>query len=143
MVPALPPARHRHPGEPGLSTPHRLPLVSGGHTRWLAEVLAALDIPRAAFVGTSLGRRTFGWLPKALLCSAQGEAGRRKLFHLVTGWSGITPEIEEYQLFVNRHFRPRQDRITVATDEELARLRVPVLAFLRAVTATSAPADLG
>ncbi|MGW0518687.1 alpha/beta fold hydrolase [Crossiella sp. NPDC003009] len=204
------------PGEPGLSTAHRLPLVSGGHTRWLAEVLAALGIPSAAFVGTSLGgrialdhaihhpeqverlallcpsgigRRTFGWLPKALLYSLQGEAGRRKLFHLVTGWPGITQETEEYQLFVNRHFRPRQDRITVATDEELATLRmpvlvavgardvlldsaqtrqrlaehapqatmyllpdaghyvpierVPVLAFLRAVTASSAPADLG
>ena len=45
-------------GEPGLSAPSRPPLASDRHARWLDDVLDALSVPRAAFVGISLG----GWL---------------------------------------------------------------------------------
>ncbi|MGQ0778777.1 MAG: alpha/beta fold hydrolase [Pseudonocardiales bacterium] len=45
-------------GEPGLSAPSRPPLASDAHARWLDEVLAALAVEHAAFVGVSLG----GWL---------------------------------------------------------------------------------
>ncbi|GAA2840575.1 alpha/beta fold hydrolase [Crossiella cryophila] len=142
------------PGEPGLSNPDRMPMTSGAHVRWLSEVLGALGVRRAPFVATSLsgqialdqavhrpeqverlalvcpsgiGRQTFGWLPKALLYGLQGEAGRRKLFRLIMGTSTLPAEMEEYLLFVNRHFRPRRDKIRVATDEELAGLDLPMM----------------
>lgn len=45
-------------GEPGLSAPTRPPLKSNAHVLWLTDVLDALGVERAAFVGTSLG----GWI---------------------------------------------------------------------------------
>jgi pimeloyl-ACP methyl ester carboxylesterase len=76
-------------GEAGLSAEVRLPLDTEAHARWLDDVLDGLEVPRAAFVGTSLG----GWFaldyatrrPKrvgtlALLCPAG--IGRQKNFLL-------------------------------------------------------------
>ena len=45
-------------GEPGLSAPSRPPLDSDAYALWLDDVMDALDLPRAALVGASLG----GWL---------------------------------------------------------------------------------
>ncbi|MFJ3220163.1 alpha/beta fold hydrolase [Kitasatospora sp. NPDC086801] len=42
-------------GEPGLSAPVRPALHSDAHALWLDDVLDALRVERAAFVGTSLG----------------------------------------------------------------------------------------
>jgi pimeloyl-ACP methyl ester carboxylesterase len=73
-------------GEPGLSAPSRPPLASEAHSVWLDEILRALSVDRAAFVGVSLG----GWLALdyatrrparvekvAVLCP--GGVGRQKL----------------------------------------------------------------
>jgi len=45
-------------GHPGLSAPARPPYDTPAHAEWLADVLDALGVQRAAFVGISLG----GWL---------------------------------------------------------------------------------
>ncbi len=45
-------------GEPGLSAPERPPLDSDAYARWLDDVLDALELPKAALAGVSLG----GWL---------------------------------------------------------------------------------
>ena len=45
-------------GEPGLSAPSRPDLAGEAHALWLDDVLSALGLSRAAFVGTSLG----GWM---------------------------------------------------------------------------------
>ncbi|MEU8263777.1 alpha/beta fold hydrolase [Micromonospora sp. NPDC048999] len=45
-------------GEPGLSAPSRPALNSDAYALWLDDVLDALNVGRAAFMGTSLG----GWL---------------------------------------------------------------------------------
>lgn len=45
-------------GEPGFSSPERPTLASGAYDEWLADVMAGLELERAAFVGISLG----GWL---------------------------------------------------------------------------------
>jgi len=45
-------------GEPGLSGPSRPPLASDAYALWLDDVMQALSITRASFVGVSLG----GWL---------------------------------------------------------------------------------
>ncbi len=42
-------------GEPGFSAPSRPPLASDRHACWLDDVLRALAVERAAFVGASLG----------------------------------------------------------------------------------------
>lgn len=44
-------------GEPGLSAPSRPQLGSDAHAQWLDEVMDALELPSAGFVGISLG----GW----------------------------------------------------------------------------------
>ncbi|MFC4534663.1 alpha/beta fold hydrolase [Sphaerisporangium dianthi] len=84
-------------GEPGLSAPSRPPLASGAHVAWLAEVMDALAVPRASFVGISLG----GWLAlqfashhpdrvdrMALLCP--GGIGRQKVGALLL-WLLLRP----------------------------------------------------
>jgi len=45
------------PGEPGRTVEARPPLGSAAYSDWLDDVLDALDLPRAAFLGGSLG----GW----------------------------------------------------------------------------------
>jgi pimeloyl-ACP methyl ester carboxylesterase len=45
-------------GDAGFSAPSRPPLDSDAHALWLDDVLAAIGVTRAAFVGLSLG----GWL---------------------------------------------------------------------------------
>ena len=65
------------PGEPGLSSEHRLKLSSDAPATWLASTLDALGIARSAFVGMSLG----GWYA---LSFAIAQPGR------VTALSGIS-----------------------------------------------------
>jgi pimeloyl-ACP methyl ester carboxylesterase len=45
-------------GEPGLSAPSRPPLYSDAYALWLDDVMSALRLDQASFVGVSLG----GWL---------------------------------------------------------------------------------
>jgi pimeloyl-ACP methyl ester carboxylesterase len=45
-------------GEPGFTTDNRPALASGAYAEWLDDVLAGLGLPRASFVGLSLG----GWI---------------------------------------------------------------------------------
>jgi excisionase family DNA binding protein len=122
-------------GEPGLSAPVRPDLDSDAHALWLDDVLAGLELPRAAFVGTSLG----GWLaldyacrrPKAvqglaLMCPAGigqqknfilkalpllllGSWGRRKMWELVLG-----PKLEVLPKAM-QDFAPLMDSIGKAT----------------------------
>jgi len=73
-------------GEPGLSAPSRPPLHSDAYALWLDDVMSALGLSRASFVGVSLG----GWLAldyatrrparvdrMALICP--GGVGRQKI----------------------------------------------------------------
>jgi pimeloyl-ACP methyl ester carboxylesterase len=59
------------PGEPGRTVEARPPLGSPAYAEWLDDVLDALGLPRAAFLGTSLG----GWW-------AAEDAG-----HFLPGWA--------------------------------------------------------
>ncbi|MDN7427978.1 alpha/beta fold hydrolase [Burkholderia sp. AU45388] len=45
-------------GEAGPSAPSRPPLAGDAYAQWLDDVLDGLQVPRAAFVGISLGART-------------------------------------------------------------------------------------
>jgi pimeloyl-ACP methyl ester carboxylesterase len=140
-------------GEPGRSAPSRPPLGSDAHAAWLDDVLEALGMKHAPFVGESIG----GWLAVdyatrrpgrvdrlALLCPSGigrskvgvliaaglllplGRWGRRTAMRLAIG-SALPPAVIEQILLVYRHFRPRRERLPVFGDDTLRLLTMPVL----------------
>jgi pimeloyl-ACP methyl ester carboxylesterase len=64
-------------GEPGLSAPARPPLRSAGHAEWLDDVLQALGIARASFVGVSFG----GWIALDYAIRRSGRVERLALIN--------------------------------------------------------------
>lgn len=145
-------------GEPGLSAPSRPPLAGEAHANWLDEILQALALTRAAFVGVSFG----GWLALdyatrrsasverlAVLCPAG--VGRQKLSilikivpllllgrtrtarELVLGRNavvGLPPVFAEFLDRIHRSFRPRVLKMPVFSDDALRRLTMPLLAIV-------------
>ncbi|MFG2396043.1 alpha/beta fold hydrolase [Streptomyces lydicus] len=141
-------------GEPGLSAPSRPPLASDAPARWLDDVLDALGIARAAFVGTSLGgwlaldyatrrpervdrlallcpggvgRQKMGWLFKALLLRPLGAWGVRRSAGTVAGLDRPEHRAVLDQLVLTfAQFKPRTERLPVFPDDVLRRLAMPV-----------------
>ncbi|WP_329393155.1 alpha/beta fold hydrolase [Streptomyces lydicus] len=141
-------------GEPGLSAPSRPPLASDAPARWLDDVLDALGIARAAFVGTSLGgwlaldyatrrpervdrlallcpggvgRQKRGWLFRALLLRPLGAWGVRRSAGSVAGLDRPEHRAVLDQLVLTfAQFKPRTERLPVFPDDVLRRLTMPV-----------------
>ncbi|MFD8327984.1 alpha/beta fold hydrolase [Streptomyces lydicus] len=141
-------------GEPGLSAPSRPPLASEAPARWLDDVLDALGIARAAFVGTSLGgwlaldyatrrpervdhlallcpggvgRQKRGWLFRALLLRPLGAWGVRRSAGTVAGLDRPEHRAVLDQLVLTfAQFKPRTERLPVFPDDVLRRLAMPV-----------------
>ncbi|WP_310714409.1 alpha/beta fold hydrolase [Streptomyces lydicus] len=141
-------------GEPGLSAPSRPPLASDAPARWLDDVLDALGIARAAFVGTSLGgwlaldyatrrpervdrlallcpggvgRQKMGWLFRALLLRPLGAWGVRRSAGTVAGLDRPEHRAVLDQLVLTfAQFKPRTERLPVFPDDVLRRLAMPV-----------------
>ncbi|MFF8897028.1 alpha/beta fold hydrolase [Streptomyces lydicus] len=141
-------------GEPGLSAPSRPPLASDAPARWLDDVLDALGIARAAFVGTSLGgwlaldyatrrpervdrlallcpggvgRQKLGWLFRALLLRPLGAWGVRRSAGTVAGLDRPEHRAVLDQLVLTfAQFKPRTERLPVFPDDVLRRLTMPV-----------------
>ncbi|MDJ0393650.1 alpha/beta fold hydrolase [Rhodococcus sp. G-MC3] len=141
-------------GEAGGSAPVRLPLDSDALASWMDEVLDALDVDSASFVGMSLGgwtaldyairrpsrvnrlsllcpggigKQTMGWLPKMMLLQLLGAKGRRRSVALVTGMedSRYSQVLDEVDLTFT-HFRPRTDKLPIFSDDDLRGLSIPV-----------------
>jgi pimeloyl-ACP methyl ester carboxylesterase len=143
-------------GEPGLSAPSRPPLASDRYALWLDDVWDQLGLKRASLVGVSLG----GWLALdyavrrpdnvtslSLLCPSGvgsqnvmtllelallrlcGTWGLHRSFALVAGRE-MPAAVSDRITTVFKHFRPRRERIPIRTDEELARLQMPVQLIL-------------
>lgn len=137
-------------GEPGLSAPSRPPMGSSDYAHWLDDVLDALDLADVAVVGESLGgwlavdyasrrpdrvsrlallcpggigRQKWGPLSMALLLRPAGAWGRRKSMALLCG----TTDIPEFALLIQRHYRPRMEKLPIFGDSALRRLTMPVL----------------
>ncbi|MFB7496705.1 alpha/beta fold hydrolase [Streptomyces sp. NPDC056161] len=106
-------------GEPGLSAPSRPALNSGAYALWLDDVLDALHVESAAFIGTSfggwlaldyairrpkrvdrlalrcpsgIGRQKMGVLVASLFLLPFGDRGRRTMMDLALG--PISPQAE-------------------------------------------------
>lgn len=150
------------PGEPGRTVEARPPLASPAHAEWLDDVLDVLDLPRAAFLGTSLG----GWwaLDHALRSPARvtalvlvnpsgigrgrvapllkfaayrlfGAWGRRRSLAMVAKGTPADPgrrAVGEFTLATFEHFKPRLEKIPVFPVERLSELSMPVQAHFGA-----------
>jgi pimeloyl-ACP methyl ester carboxylesterase len=141
-------------GEPGLSAPSRPELGSEEFVGWLDDVFAGLGLESAAVLAMSLGgwlavdyasrrparvtrlaliapagigRRTHGWLLRALPYFVLGDWGRRRIVRIVTG-ADLGP-VRDGIAATFRHFRPRTE-IPVLDDAVLRSLTMPVLAVV-------------
>lgn len=150
------------PGEPGRTVEARPPLASPAYAEWLDDVLDALELPRAAFLGTSLGgwwaldhalrsperagplvlvnpagigRRRIGPLLKFACYGFLGGWGRRRSLAMVAAGGPADPgwrAVGEFTLATFEHFKPRLEAIPVFGVERLRELAVPVQAHFGA-----------
>jgi pimeloyl-ACP methyl ester carboxylesterase len=147
-------------GDAGMSAPSRPSFASESHALWLEDVMRALRLESASFVGNSLG----GWLaldlatrrPErvrslvaiapggiasrnvllwALPLLALGSWGRRKMTEIISGPAPLNPSpaqraVAEFTSLIFRNMRTRTDKFPVFSDEALKRLTMPVMAIL-------------
>ncbi|GHG01473.1 MULTISPECIES: alpha/beta fold hydrolase [Amycolatopsis] len=146
------------PGEPGRTVEARPPLGSPAYAEWLDDVLDGLELPRAAFLGTSLGgwwaldhalrrpervtalalvnpsgigRRRTAPLLKFAVYGFLGDWGRRRSLAMVARGSPADPArraVGEFTLATFEHFKPRLEPIPVFPVERLRALVMPVQA---------------
>ncbi|HML21552.1 MAG TPA: alpha/beta hydrolase [Aggregatilinea sp.] len=147
-------------GDAGLSAPSRPSFASNAHALWLSDVLDGLDVPRASVIGTSMGgaialdfairlpervdslvlicpggvadKSIIRWaLPLLLL----GPWGARKVRERIIG-KFPEPESDEAKKFAEltdltfKSMVPRTENLPSFTDEQLARLTMPVFVLL-------------
>ncbi|MGW4524515.1 alpha/beta fold hydrolase [Amycolatopsis sp. NPDC004378] len=150
------------PGEPGRTVEARPPLGSAAYTEWLDDVLDALGLSRAAFLGTSLGgfwaldhavrqpgrvsalalvnpagigRRRIAPLLKFGAYRLFGDWGRRRSLAMVARGGPADPRrraVGEFTLATFEHFKPRLEAIPVVPAGRLRELAVPVQAHFGA-----------
>jgi pimeloyl-ACP methyl ester carboxylesterase len=142
------------PGEPGRSAETRATWHDESYAIWLADVLDALGLESAAFVGISQG----GWMAlrfgvtfpnrvtsmalfapggivctkgsfirRAMIFSLFGSAGRRSIARYVTRTADLPSEAIRINDSIMTHFIPRIEKEYLFSDEELSRLTMPVL----------------
>lgn len=145
-------------GEANHSAPHRPAHKAANYRVWMEEVLAALQVREAAFVGISLG----AWICLALASSAPeritrlvlispaglvpvrksyqlkwilstlflGGWGRRRMFRKRLGQHHMDPRLTEYSELIAKHFRSRGPGLPVFSTKTLGHLFCPVLVLI-------------
>jgi len=147
-------------GDAGLSAPSRPSYTSDAHALWLDDVLAALAVEKASFVGVSLG----GWialdyatrrpqrvksvvaiapgglasknvLPWVLPLLLMGKWGRRKMAEKISGPASANPSpaekaVSDFMAIVFKNMTQRNKSLPDLSDECLKRLTMPVMAIL-------------
>lgn len=141
-------------GEPGRSAQNRPPMASPAYAEWLQDVLDGLGIGRAVLVGISRGGwmalkfavtdpervaalvlmcpagiATPHWkfLPRMIVYSMLGDWGLRRLTRALFAGRPIPPGTEDVLIKITKCVRSPLDVPPIFTDEELARLNMPVL----------------
>ncbi|NLF78267.1 MAG: alpha/beta hydrolase [Chloroflexi bacterium] len=141
-------------GEAGRSAPNRPGWHSPAYAEWLTDVFDALQVDQAVLLGISQGGWTAlrfatdqpervrqlvllcpggvvatrpSFLLKAIPAAFMGEWGARRITRMMCGDHPFTPEVEDIVVQVTHHFKPRIDVPYIFSDEELARLTMPVL----------------
>ncbi len=142
------------PGEPGRSAPNRLPLDAPAHAEWLEDVFDALEIPEARLLGYSQGGwiavqfatrcperverlvlvapggiapPRISLLLKLVPLMLLGKLGRERAKRVIFGSQRLPRAADELMNEILRHFVPRTGREYVFSDEELRRLKMPLL----------------
>ena len=141
-------------GEPGLSADMRPSFEGDAYVRWLAQVMDALGIEKAAFAGNSLG----GWLAldvathmpervSALIVLAPaglapvrrsfflrllpmlliGKRGAQSLNHLLFGNAQVPEEVFGFADLLRKHYNPRPLKFPKFSDSQILALKMPVL----------------
>ena len=142
------------PGDPGKSAPNRLPWDGPALAEWLEDVLAALQIERAALIGELLGgwtalkfaircpervgklvllcpggivqpKRSF--LPRAIGLSLLGTWGLRRLMRQMFADQAVPDGAEDIMATLFHHVKPRIEALPLFSDDDLRRLTMPVL----------------
>lgn len=142
------------PGEPGKSTEIRPDLKTCAYSDWMKEVLIALAVKKASFVGISLG----GWLAikfavahqeniekLVLLCPSGigpqkasvllyllpmklfGKWGEEKGIKAIMGIKKLAKETIEYSRLISNNFLPYVGVVPIFTNEELRSILCPTL----------------
>lgn len=141
-------------GEPGRSAPVRPPYAGPAYGEWLGDVLDGMPAPRAALVGLSQGgwlalklastcpeRVTrlvllapggvvptrLSFILRAVPLSLLGRRGAEAINRITFGATPVHPDAVAFMDAIMTHFRPRIDPEVLFSDEELRRLRMPVL----------------
>jgi pimeloyl-ACP methyl ester carboxylesterase len=142
------------PGEPGKSSPNRLPWNSSAYADWIDDLLVNLKLSRVSLAGISQGGWTAlkfatchpdkvdklalltpagvtqnktGFLLRAIFFSILGKKGAEMLNSYVFGKEPVHPEVMSFMNAIMTHFKPRIGSMAMFTDKELARLTMPVL----------------
>jgi pimeloyl-ACP methyl ester carboxylesterase len=106
---------------------------------WLALDYAIRRPDRVARLAVlcpgGIGRQKWGVLVAALLLMPFGRRGLRTTMRLAAGGAlpAATPHAQEfadYLMLIHTHFRPRRERLPTFDDDQLGRLRMPVLAIV-------------
>ncbi len=141
-------------GEAGRSAPNRLDWDSPAYAEWLADVFDALTINQCVLLGISQGGWTalkfatyqpervsqlvllcpggvvatrISFLFKAMPLSLMSEWGARRVTRMMYGDEPFPSEVEDIVVQVMKNFKPRIEKPYIFSNEELARLTMPVL----------------
>lgn len=142
------------PGEPGRSASNRPSWNSPAYADWMEDVLNTLKIAKVSLIGISQGgwatlkfaiRNTeriealvlltpAGIVPdktsfilRAAFFSIHGRRGARALNRFIFGKDQIDREAIIFMDTITSHFKPRIGSMAMFTDEELKRLKMPIL----------------
>lgn len=141
-------------GEPTKSAPTRPPWDGPAFAEWLSDTLDGLGLERARLLGISQGGWTAlklavaqpgrveklvllapagvvadrtSFLLKAVGYSLLGARGMEPLKRLALGDVALPKEVDDYLTLIMTEFKPRVGKLPLFSDEELARLTMPVL----------------
>ena len=142
------------PGEPGRSAHNRPTMDSPAYAEWMEDVLDGLHLQKASLVGISQGGWTAlkfatshpqrveklvllapggilqpkaSFLLKAIPLSFFGRWGAERINRITFGKEPISEEAVEIMNAIMTHFNARIEPQPLYTDDELARLTMPVL----------------
>ncbi len=145
------------PGEPGKSAPNRPAWDGPAFAEWLEDVFDALQIEKAVIIGFSQGGWTalkfavfhprrveklvlispggiipdrLGFVVKVIPLSLMGRWGARRINRILFANQKVSPEVEEILILISSNFKPRVGALPIFTDEELQRLKMPVLLIM-------------
>lgn len=144
------------PGEPGKSGDIQYPLDTPAYSDWMEEVLKALGLKEAYLIGLSLGgwlsvkfavshpesvkklvllcpsgigRVKASFMIRTIPLILLGDKGLDCVTRIIFGSHEVPREVLEYTRILAKSFNLRREPIPIFSDEELRRLKMPVMAL--------------